>query len=145
MGTSYRTGSGPSEPRRKGECWSGSNASTTRLPYKTSVSDSEFYPERSHGQDNRHLCCFCSIIIRSKPQPLDRDLSSTPDPFPQVGIPACCERYLFLHLGIFVDQARPRQPPECTTLSPKRCKCSTFEIARDDRVLKDLRGVNLAY
>ena len=47
-------------------------------------------------------------------------------------------------LKIFADQVRHRQLPECTAQSPKDSKRGAFETARDVRMLKDLRGVDLA-
>ena len=97
--------------------------------------------QRSADQEHSYFRCLTSIIIWSEPQRLHRDVPSTPYPFPQVGISTGCEGDLFLHLEIFVDQARLWQPPECTTYSPKYSKRSTFEIARDVRMLKDLQEI----
>ena len=60
-------------------------------------------PPRSAAEETRYLCCFTLIIIRSKPQCLDRDLSSLPCPFPQVGIPTRCEGDFLMRLEILVD------------------------------------------
>ena len=49
-----------------------------------------------------------------------------------------------MHLEIFVDQARPWQPPECSAYRSKYGKRRGFEVARDVRVLKDLQGIDLA-
>ena len=92
----------------------------------------------SHGstaKEIRYPCYFTPIIIWSEPQRLDRNLSSLPYSFPQVGISTRCEGYFFMRLEILVDQARTWQPPECTAQSPKHGKRGTFEISRDVRVL----------
>jgi len=59
--------------------------------------------QRSAAEETRYPRCFASIVVWSEPQRLDRDLSSLPYPFPQVGIPTRCERYLFMRLEILVD------------------------------------------
>jgi len=55
-------------------------------------------PRRSAAEETRYPCYITSIIIWSKPQRLDRDLSSIPYPFPQVGIPTRCKGNLFMRL-----------------------------------------------
>ena len=61
-------------------------------------------PQRSAAEETHYPRCFTSIIIWSEPQRLDRDLSSTPFQFPQVGVPTCCEGHRLLQLEIFIDQ-----------------------------------------
>ena len=112
-------------------------------PLRTIVS-SCWDPKRSVDQENRYPCCFTSIVIGSEPQCLDRDLPSSPVPFPQVSISTCCEGYLFMRLEILVDQAGSWQPPKCTTQFPKHSERGAFEISSDARMLKDLYGIDLA-
>jgi hypothetical protein len=133
-----------SKLHKRGECWGDSNASTVLLLYRISTSHSEFRlkSEALVSKQKCYLLCFTFIILGAKPQRLHRYLSSVPISCPEVSVPTCCKRDLFLRLEIFVDRARPWKPPECTTQPPKHSECCTFEIASDLRMLEDLQGID---